>query len=160
MQVAATARIGPEPVPRIAFATEVELRALAASATVQARLLVAGRADLPVDLVSRLVADPDPGVAAAVATNPLVTVDQLWALASRHGDRVYAAVARNLRCPAELLHHMALRASGAEIYRAVARHPHALGETLFAVPGGCAGPAPRCGAPAPAGGDDRRAAGQ
>lgn len=64
-------------------------------------------------------------------TNPLVTIDQLWALASRHGDRVYAAVARNLRCPAELLHHMALRASGVEIYRAVARHPHALGETLL-----------------------------
>lgn len=131
VQMAATARIGPEPVPRIATASEVELRTLAASDTMQARMLVAGRADLPPDLVERFVTDPDPGVAAVVAANPLVTAGQLRTLAERHGDRVYARVARNPRCPADLLHHLALRATGPETHRTIARHPHAPGETLL-----------------------------
>ncbi|PWK86539.1 hypothetical protein C8D88_105588 [Lentzea atacamensis] len=129
-ELAATARIGPEPVPRVASASEAELRTLAA--TVKGRMLVARRADLPLDMVEQLVSDPDPAVAAAIVTNPLVPVDQLWALVERHGARLYPRAARNLSCPPELLHHMALRAAGVEeTWRAVARHPHALGETLL-----------------------------
>ncbi|GAB2868848.1 hypothetical protein [Lentzea nigeriaca] len=132
LQVVETARIGPAPVPRVLSASEDELRTLAASATMQARMLVAGRPDLPLELFQRLVADPDPGVAAAVVASPLVTVAQLWELVERHGSRLFPRAASNLLCPPELLHHMALRAGGVEeTYRAIARHPEALGETLL-----------------------------
>jgi hypothetical protein len=125
------ARVEPEPVPRVASASESELRALAASDIAPARMLVALRADLPLDLFQQLVLDRDPGVAAAVVTNPLVTVDQLWWLVERHGARLYPRAALNPLCPSELLHHMALRAGGVgETYRAIARHSRVRGETL------------------------------
>ncbi|NKE61623.1 hypothetical protein FXN61_34645 [Lentzea sp. PSKA42] len=129
--VAETARVGQGPVPRVASASEAELRTLAASTTVQLRMLVALRADLPLDLVHQLVLDPDPDVGEAVVTHPLVTVDQLRELVERHGPRLYPRAARNPLCPPELLHHMALRAGSEETYRAIARHPHAWGETLL-----------------------------
>lgn len=132
VEVAAAAQIGTAVVPRVAVASEDELRALVASDVVQARMLVGARADLPLELVQQLVSDPDPGVAAAVVTNPLVTVEQLWWLVERHGAVVYPRVARSPLCPSELLHHMASRADGVgEVHRAVARHPRARGETLL-----------------------------
>ncbi|WP_090013954.1 hypothetical protein [Lentzea albidocapillata] len=131
-ELAPAARIGPDPLPRIASASPAELRALAASPVTQVRMMVATRADLPPDLFAGLVRDADPGVAGAVVVHPLATVPQLWELASRHGPRLYPQVARNPLCPAELLHHMALRAASAQqTWRAVARHPHASGETLL-----------------------------
>jgi hypothetical protein len=131
-ELAPAARIGPDPVPRIASASPTELRALAASPVMQVRMMVAARADLPPDLFDGLVRADDPGVAAAVVVHPLVTVPQLGELASRHGPRLYPRIARNPLCPAELLHHMALRAASVEkTWRAVARHPHASGETLL-----------------------------
>ncbi len=46
-------------------------------------------------------------------------------------DLFATRIARNPMCSAELLHHMALRAESVDkTYRAVARHPHASGETL------------------------------
>lgn len=131
LEVVAAARIEPEQVPRVASASEPELRTLAASVVGQARMLVALRADLPLDLFQQLVSDPDPGVASAVVTNPLATVEQLWRSVERHGARLYPRVALNPACPPELLHHMALRADGVgETYRAIARHPRVRGETL------------------------------
>lgn len=131
-KVAAIPQIRTELVPRVASASEDELRTLAASGIARVRMLVAWRADLPLDLFQRLVLDPDPGVAAAVATNPLVTVEQLWWLVERHAALVYPRVARNPVCSRELLHHMALRADGVgETYRAITRHPQASGETLL-----------------------------
>ncbi|RDI25602.1 hypothetical protein DFR72_108300 [Lentzea flaviverrucosa] len=129
--LAPAARIGPDLVPRIASASPAELRALAASPVAQVRMMVAARADLPPDLFTCLVLDDDPGVAGAVVVHPLVTVPQLWELASRHGSRLYPRVASNPLCPAELLHHMVLRAASVrETCRVVARHPCASGETL------------------------------
>ncbi|WP_434442151.1 hypothetical protein [Lentzea sp. E54] len=131
VELAPAARIGTEVVPRVAAASAAELRTLAGSPVTQVRMMVAARADLPLDLVQSLVLDDDPGVAAAVVTNPLVSVTQLWELVSRHGARLYPRVARNPSCPPELLHHMALAVSSAEqTYRAIARHPAARGETL------------------------------
>ncbi|GGM96179.1 hypothetical protein GCM10011609_37310 [Lentzea pudingi] len=127
--LAPAARIGPDPVPRIASASAVELRELAASPVAQVRLMVALRADLPAELFARLVTDADHGVAAAAA--PRATAAQLWELVSRHGVPVFAAVARSPLCPPELLHHMALRAgSEGEVCRAVAGHAAVRGETL------------------------------
>ncbi|MEV6716053.1 hypothetical protein AB0M48_28875 [Lentzea sp. NPDC051208] len=131
-ELAPVARIGPDPVPRIASASPGELRALAASPVMQVRMMVAARADLPPDLFADLVRNDDPGVAAAVVVHPLVTVPQLRELASRHGPRLYPRIALNPLCPTDLLHHMALRAASVEkTWRAVARHPHASGETLL-----------------------------
>ncbi|WP_143138858.1 hypothetical protein [Lentzea waywayandensis] len=129
-ELAPSARIGPDPLPRIASASVVELRELAASPVT--RMLVAARPDLPADLFAALVSDPDAGVAGAAATHPLVTVPQLWELVERHGPLLYPRVARNPLCPPELLHHMALGAGSVEeTYRAIARHPAASGETLL-----------------------------
>ncbi|WP_439660073.1 hypothetical protein ACSHWB_00345 [Lentzea sp. HUAS TT2] len=130
-ELAPVAPVGGELVPRVASASVAELREMALSPVAQVRMLVAGRSDLPPDLFAGLVLDGDLGVAAAVVTHPLVVVEQLGELASRHGAGLYPWIARNPLCPAELLHHMALRAdSGEEIFRAVARHPAASGETL------------------------------
>ncbi|MGW6444979.1 hypothetical protein [Lentzea sp. NPDC055074] len=129
-ELAPAARIGPDPVPRIASASATELRDLAASPVAQVRMMVALRAGLPADLFARLVADADQGVAAAAA--PRASVAELWELVSRHGVPVSGAVARNPLCPPELLHHMALRAGPvAGVHRAVAGHAAARGETLL-----------------------------
>ncbi|MDX3663489.1 hypothetical protein PV646_39915 [Streptomyces sp. ID05-26A] len=129
-ELAPAARIGPDPVPRIASASATELRDLAASPVAQVRLMVASRTDLPADLFARLVTDADHGVAAAAA--PRATAAELWELVSRHGVPVFAGVARNPSCPPELLHHMALRAeSTGKVRRAVAGHAAARGETLL-----------------------------
>ncbi|MET9226619.1 hypothetical protein [Lentzea sp. NPDC003310] len=130
--LAACARIGPDLVPRIGSASAGELRALAASGVAQVRMMVAMRPDLPPDVVALFLGDSDPGVVAAVATHPLVTVEELRDLVSRHGPRVYPRAAANPLCPPELLHHMALHAESVEkTFRAIARHPHAAGETLL-----------------------------
>ncbi|MFI6100079.1 hypothetical protein ACIA8G_31400 [Lentzea sp. NPDC051213] len=132
VEVSSTERIGPFPVPRVASASEAELRMLASSSVVSARVLVAERADLPADVFARLLDDPSPGVAAAIVTNPAVTVDQLRSLVSRHGPRLHPWAARNPLCPPDLLHQMAEHAEAEEkTYRAIARHPQARGETLL-----------------------------
>ena len=129
--VAATARVPSFLAPRVAAASESELRVLASSATMQVRRLVAERRDLPADLLLQLADDPEFEVAAAVVPDPAVAVEQLWELVSRHGPRLYPRVARNPGCPADLLHHMALLDSSVETCRAIAEHPNACGETLL-----------------------------
>jgi hypothetical protein len=102
-------------------------------------LELARRTDLSPAQVRALLARDDPAVASAlldkgraeeVVTNPQVAEAQLWELAERH-ER-WPEVARNPHCPPDLLHHMASHAgTGVEVYRAIARHPHARGETLL-----------------------------
>ncbi|MHA6758925.1 variant leucine-rich repeat-containing protein [Streptacidiphilus sp. PAMC 29251] len=125
-------RLGPAPLPRILAASEEELRRLAMSPTAQVRAMVADRRNLPADLLARLAADPDPGVAKRIAPDPDLDPDQMRALAERHGPRLYAALARNPHCPAGLLHRMALGAAPVtKALRAIARHPAATPETLL-----------------------------
>ncbi|WP_329790289.1 hypothetical protein V1227_40230 [Lentzea sp. DG1S-22] len=132
VELAPSARLGSAEVPpRIASASEAELRALADSSVTQVRLMVALRPDLPPDLVQRLARDPDPSVATAVAAHPSLTGARLRDLVSRCGARSYPRVALNPSCPADLLHHMALHAAwSGSTYRAIAGNPAALGETL------------------------------
>jgi hypothetical protein len=127
--VTATARVQPFLVPRVAAASEAELRVLASSVTT--RRFVAERQDLPADVVRHLADDPDPAVVAAIVRNPAVPAAQLRELVERHGPRLYPCAARNPGCPADLLHHMALHASTDETHRAIAEHPNASGETLL-----------------------------
>jgi len=125
-RLAAYARLGRQVAPRIAAAGEDELIRLAGSSTAQVRALVAAREKLPPDLLAAFVDDPDHGVARRIAVNPALTGEQLWALARRHGVRVFATVATNPHCPPELLAHIAEhgRHSGKAL-REVARHPSA-----------------------------------
>jgi hypothetical protein len=96
---AATARVGPTLVPRVATATADELRLLAGSAVPNVRMLVAQREDLPPDVLDRLAADPEPAVAKAIAVIPALTAGQLWAVVHRHGTPVYPRAALNPNCP-------------------------------------------------------------
>jgi hypothetical protein len=124
--MAASTRIGPTLLPRIAAASEAELRVLAGSTTMQVRMLVAERPDLPADLIELLVADPDAGVVRSLAANPLLTADQLWAVATRYGPRLYPRTASNPNCPVDLLRHMAANGETVrKVYREIAKHLNA-----------------------------------
>ena len=130
--MAASTHIGPTLLPRIAAASDAELRVLAGSTTMQVRMLVAERADLPADLIELLFADPDAGVAKSLVTNPALTADQLWELANRHGPRLYPRMARNPNCPVELLRHMARDGETVvKVYREIAKHPNADADLLL-----------------------------
>ncbi|MGW1508217.1 hypothetical protein [Streptomyces sp. NPDC002394] len=130
--VVAHERLPDEPAPRIESATEAELRTLAASRVAQVRALVADRSRLPGDLLARLAADPDPGVARRIAARPELDPDTLTALVERHGPPVFSALARHPDCPAALLHRMAAEAAtGRRVLRDIARHPASRPETLL-----------------------------
>jgi hypothetical protein len=132
VSIAGTVRIGPTLLPRIANATDQELRQLATSRIMQVRMLVAERNDLPDDLITLLVADPDPGVGKSIVTNPALTAEQMWELVIRHGPRVYPRAARNPNCPPELLRHIARNAQSVQkAYRVIARHPRAEADMLM-----------------------------
>jgi hypothetical protein len=132
VETAGTARISPTLLPRIANATVDELRRLAASRVMQVRMLVAEREDLPNDLVTLLVADPDPGVGKSIVANPALTAEQMWQLVTRHGPRLYPRAARNPNCPPELMRHIARNAQSVrKAYRVIAKHPRAEADTLL-----------------------------
>ncbi|MGW6935836.1 hypothetical protein ACWGE0_37675 [Lentzea sp. NPDC054927] len=120
------------PVPRVAVASEAELRALASSAATPVRLLAAWRHDLPGDVLDLLLGDPEPDVAAVVAANPAVTASRLETLVDRHGPKVFAGVAQNPNCTPELLDLLArdARTTG-RAYRVIAKHPNASVETVL-----------------------------
>lgn len=118
-------------VPRMASASETELRELAASPRAEVRALVACRPDLPADLLAALLGDPAPGVGKRLARLHPLEPDQLRDLARRHGPRLYASLARNPGCPADLLHTIANDVRHAEkATREVARHPNTDPELL------------------------------
>ncbi|MCM2418512.1 hypothetical protein [Streptomyces sp. RKAG293] len=132
ISLAAHQRFGREILPRIAAASEDELRLLAASPIAQVRALAAVREDLPADLLAGFVTDPDAGVAKRVAPHPSLTAGHLHAIAERHGPPVYSAVAANPHCSAGLLHRMALDSRAVrKALRSIARHPSATAETLL-----------------------------
>ncbi|MEU3462320.1 hypothetical protein ABZ721_20590 [Streptomyces sp. NPDC006733] len=132
MTIAARRRPPREILPRIAAASEDELRQLAASPVAQVRALAAVREDLPADLLAGLAGDPDAGVAQRIASHPSLTAAHLRAIAERHGPAVYSAVATNPHCPADLLHRMALDSHAVrKALRPIARHPAATAETLL-----------------------------
>ncbi|WP_206797822.1 hypothetical protein [Amycolatopsis sp. MtRt-6] len=126
-------RIGRTLVPRVAAATEAELRLLAGSPAAQVRRLVAVRPDLPHDLVTRFAEDPDAGVARAVAPNPALTPAQLRTLA-RHGPAVSARIAENPRCPADLARAL-LAGAPVRALRVLARHPGLVAESIVVLLG-------------------------
>ncbi|MFS8104927.1 hypothetical protein LFM09_48285 [Lentzea alba] len=116
-------------VPRVASASVAEIRMLAASRVMQVRRLAAYRHDLPPDVVTTFLGDPEAEVRAGIAANPALSVDQLEDL-SAHGDpRILFRVAQNPRCTPELLHRMAR--SGGKACREIAKHPNASPETLL-----------------------------
>lgn len=128
--VAATARVGLTLVPRIANATADELRFLAAATVPQVRMLVAEHPDLPADVLDAVAEDSS--VAKSIAPNPGLSIEQLWALADRHGPRLYARIARNPGCTKELLHHLAVHARPENrTLRDIALHPNTSAETLL-----------------------------
>ncbi|SNT41634.1 hypothetical protein SAMN05421812_105441 [Asanoa hainanensis] len=119
-------RIGPAPLPRIAVATQAELRRFAGGPL---RALVAQHPDLPEELAATMLDDPDPRVAKAVAPHPLVTAEQLRRMTARHGAAVAAGVVRNPNCPPDLLGATA----GKRLLRAIATHPNTAPATVAAL---------------------------
>ncbi|MFJ9520008.1 hypothetical protein ACIRPK_17340 [Kitasatospora sp. NPDC101801] len=130
-RLAATGRIGPVLLPRVASASPSEVTELARSASPQVRMLVAQRRDLPDGVRDALAADPDAKVVASVAPHPGLSEAQLRAVLARHGDRVAAAVAANPGAPAALLADLAHRNPPAlRALREIARHPNATAPAL------------------------------
>lgn len=129
--LAQSTRIGATLLPRVAGATTDEVLVLAESTVPAVRMLLALRPDLPEPVVRRLAADPDAKVLKAIAPNPAVSEEQLWAMVERHGNRVAAAVARNPNCGPDLLLRLVARdPSSWRLHREVARHPNTGPEAL------------------------------
>ncbi|MGW4059474.1 hypothetical protein ACWEGE_14390 [Amycolatopsis sp. NPDC004747] len=129
-QLALETKVGRTLVPRVATATEPELRLLAEAAA-QVRRLAAARPDLPPDLLARFAEDPDAGVARAVAPNPDLSPAQLRTLA-RHGTTVSAGIAANPRCPADLARSL-LDGAPVRALRVLAGHPGLTAESIVAL---------------------------
>jgi hypothetical protein len=115
IELAPRARTAPVAPPRVAAATDAELRVLATHPAMQVRKLAAERADLPADVIALLAADPDPAVAAGVL--PQAGEEHLRAALARHGERVHRAAAANPACPPDLLEPLTVSPQ-------LARHPH------------------------------------
>ncbi|KUL39031.1 hypothetical protein [Actinoplanes awajinensis] len=125
-ELAGTTRIGPTLLPRVATATDEELRQLAASANPEVRMLLAVRRDLPADVRDGLAGDPDAKVVAAVAGHPGLSAARLAAMVAAHGVRVIGRVAANPDATADLLLDLARREPRVpKALREIARHPHA-----------------------------------
>ncbi|MDX3193993.1 hypothetical protein PV458_36845 [Streptomyces sp. MN03-5084-2B] len=132
-ELALETKVGRTLVPRVATATEPELRILAGSPAAQVRRLAAERPDLPPDLVARFAGDPDAGVARAVAAHPDLSPAQLRTLA-RHGTAVAARIAAHPRCPADLARTL-LEGAPVRALRVLARHPGLTAESIVALLG-------------------------
>lgn len=130
-RLAGAMRAGPDPLPRIAAATEAEVRVLAASAEAGVRALVARRRDLPPGVRDALAADPDAKVAKAVAAHPGLGEDRLRAMAARHGVQVLAQVAANPEALSALLEDLVRHDPPVpRVLRTVAEHPNATAPAL------------------------------
>ncbi|MFD5630970.1 hypothetical protein [Streptomyces sp. NPDC127072] len=131
--LARTTRIGPTPLPRIAVASDDEVRELARSPIPAARMLAALRRDLPAVIRDELATDPDAKVVKSIAPHPGLPEAQLRAVVDRHGTRVVAKVATNPQASPELLtdltrHEPSVR----KVFREVARHRNATATALLA----------------------------
>lgn len=125
-----TTKVGPVLLPRVAIATDDEVRALAASPSARVRALAAQRTALPADVFQRLVADPDVRVARAIAPHLALAPDQLRHLAATHGPGIFRRLATNPNCDPDLLDLMARTATARRTYVEIARHPNTRGDTL------------------------------
>jgi hypothetical protein len=124
-ELAPATQPGPEVLPRIAAATEQELRTLATSPVKQVRRLVAQREDLPPDLMAELAEDPDQGVGKNIVRNPNLSPEQMWTLVRRLGISSYPDAAQNGNCPADLVRHMLKNGHNtAQLHREIARNPN------------------------------------
>ncbi|MFJ9340395.1 hypothetical protein ACIRP0_14025 [Streptomyces sp. NPDC101733] len=122
-----------EPLPRIAAASEAEVRELAASTEPGVRVLVAQRRDLPVGVREALAADPDVKVVKTVASHPGLGEELLRDLVARHGVPVLAHVAANPDVAPTLLEDLALWDPPVRgVLRTVATHPRATARALIA----------------------------
>jgi len=130
-ELALETKAGRTLVPRVATAAEAELRILAGSPAAQVRRLAAAHPGLPRDLLARFAADPDAGVARAVAANPDLSPAQLRTLA-RHGTTVAARIAANPRCPADLARAL-LAGAPVRALRVLASHPGLAAESIVAL---------------------------
>jgi len=131
--LAASAKLGPVLLPRIASATSSEIDELAASPIPAARMLLAERRDLPRRIIDQLARDRDAKVLKSLATNPALSAAQLWTMVAAHGPRVSARVASNPACPADLLLHLARQTPPAhKALRRIAEHPNAPADALLA----------------------------
>ncbi|GLW32157.1 hypothetical protein [Actinoplanes regularis] len=130
-RLAATTRIGPALLPRIAAATAEEVRRLATSDIPEVRMLLATRRDLPADVRDGLAADPDAKVVAAVAGHPGLSGSLLAGMVAVHGVRVKSNVAANPDAPSDLLLDLAREQPRVpKALREIARHPNACAEAL------------------------------
>ncbi len=129
--LAATTKIGPVLLPRIAAASAEEIEQLAGARNPVVRMLVAARRDLPAAVRDALAADRDAKVLSSLAPHPGLTESQLRSMADRHGARVHAKVAENPAAPPSLLEEIAAAAIPVRsTLRAIARHPNATAEAL------------------------------
>lgn len=120
------ARIGATLLPRIAGATEDELRSLARSDIPQLRLAVAERPDLPTDIVDLLAADRDAKVLKSVVAIHPVPQERLHDILTRHRGRVAVAMAGNPTAGPELLQALVrLDPPVPKVFRVIARRADA-----------------------------------
>lgn len=131
--LAATTKIGPTPLPRIAAASSDEIEDLARSADPAVRRLAAQRRDLPAEVRDTLAFDADAKVVNSVASHPGLSESQLRAMLDRHGVQVAAGVAAHPAATAPLLHTLAHHTPPVrKALRAIARHPNATAPALLA----------------------------
>ncbi|MFE9693717.1 hypothetical protein [Micromonospora sp. NPDC005806] len=132
-ELAASAKIGPTLLPRIAAATPAEISELAASTVPAVRMLLAARHDLPSQIIDQLADDHDAKVLTSLATNPALSEAQLRTMVAAHGPRVAAKVAGNPSCPPDLLIQLAQQTPPVQkALRRIAEHPNAPAEALLA----------------------------
>ncbi|WP_431676945.1 hypothetical protein [Kitasatospora sp. KL5] len=132
VRLAPAVRTGPALLPRIAEASEAEIREMAASPQARVRMLAARRRDLPDDVRDALAADPDAAVVAAVASHPGLTETQLRTVVGRFGPSVAAGAAANPDAPPTLLADLARQQPPArKALRSIAEHPRATAVALL-----------------------------
>ncbi|QNP74865.1 hypothetical protein IAG44_39175 [Streptomyces roseirectus] len=126
-------KIGPTLLPRIAAASESEIRELAASPNPTLRMLLAARRDLLPGIRDELATDPDAKVLASIAPHPGLSDARLRAMTDRHGARVIARVATNPDASPALLHDLARHQPPvSKALREIARHRNATAPALLA----------------------------
>ncbi|MFJ6614798.1 hypothetical protein ACIQPT_31495 [Streptomyces sp. NPDC091289] len=126
-------RIGATLLPRIASASPAEVEALAGSPNPAARMLVAQRRDLPVEIRDALATDPDAAVVKSIAPHPGFQESRLRAMAGRHGGQVIARIAANPDATSALLEELARNEPPVrKALRVIARHRNATAPALLA----------------------------
>jgi hypothetical protein len=134
IRLAATTRLGPVLLPRIAATTPAEAAELSRSRVPEVRMLVAQRPGLAPEVLATLAGDLDAKVLRSLAAQPGLTPTQLRSIVDRHGGaRVAGGVAANPGCPADLLCELARQhAPARRALKHIARHPNATASALLA----------------------------